>query len=67
MGTCLGKTADEDLSNYSTGAVVHRDSVCSGGTAGFREKQKRGTNSLEEVVNQLIRETLSVIGSVVEK
>lgn len=66
MGACLGKTAEEDLTNYSTGA--NRSSLCRD-DGGIREKQRRGTasNHLEEVVNQLIRETLNVIGSIVEK
>lgn len=40
------------------------DGVCG---LGGPQKQKRGDFNLEDTVNQLIRETLCVIGSIVEK
>lgn len=76
MGSCLGKLSRE--STVGVGGALHSedngcrtaaaesltDTVCGGGQ---QLKQKRSGSSLEEIVNQLIRETLCVIGSIVEK
>lgn len=76
MGSCLGK-----LSSPTSGQEQRRGSnlECRSPTAApesltdtvcglqQQQKQKRSGGSLEEIVNQLIRETLVVIGSIVEK
>lgn len=81
MGSCLGKLSNNQ-SNGGGGAanvgeicprsptVAVTESLTDCGLAqqqAAHVKQKRGGNSLEEIVNQLIRETLCVIGSIVEK
>lgn len=76
MGSCLGKLSTErneshledggDLCRRSPTALPESlsDAVCG---PQQQHKGKRGATSLEEIVNQLIRETLCVIGTIVEK
>lgn len=77
MGSCLGKLSRESTVVVGGGALHSEDNGCRTAAAesltdtvcggGQQLKQKRSGSSLEEIVNQLIRETLCVIGSIVEK
>lgn len=75
MGSCLGKTADcpdviGESGTRTSPSTAMPESLSENigcGAGGHLHKANPGGNSLEEVVNQLIRETLCVIGSIVEK
>lgn len=71
MGSCLGKTADcPDVVVGGAGEAGNNQRPTTTAvteSGGHLQKAKQEGNSLEEVVNQLIRETLCVIGSIVEK